>query len=281
MATKKLRRVGLSQDLCEHLSRHQIVTCQVTGPPGCGKTQFCIMMSVLATLPSTMGGLAGAVAYIDTESAFSAERLIEVAESRYPSYFNNEEKLLLMSSKVHLYQELTCDEVLQRLESLEEEIISNGVKLVIIDSVASVVRKEFDTQLQGNLVERNKFLAREAALLKYLAEEFSIPVILTNQITTHPSRALTSQADLVSPADDLSLSEGASTSSCMTAALGNTWSHSVNTRLILQYLDSQRRQILIAKSPLAPFTSFVYTIKEEGLVLQGVTAASERYYLTG
>lgn len=59
---------------------------------------------------------------------------------------------------------------------MEEEIISKGVKLVIIDSVASVVRKEFDTQLQGNLRERNKFLAREASSLKYLAEEFSIPV---------------------------------------------------------------------------------------------------------
>lgn len=28
-------------------------------------------------------------------------------------------------------------------------------------------------------------------------------------------------------------------------------------------------QILIAKSPLAPFTAFVYTIEKEGLVLQG------------
>ncbi|XP_023402061.2 DNA repair protein RAD51 homolog 2 isoform X3 [Loxodonta africana] len=319
MAGKKLRRVGLSQDLCERLLRHRIVTCQdflclsplelmkvtglsyggvhellcvvsracapqmqtafrmktqrsadlspaflsttlsaldealhggvacgslteITGPPGCGKTQFCIMMSVLATLPTNMGGLEGAVAYIDTESAFSAERLVEIAESRFPEYFNTEEKLLLTSSKVHLYRELTCDEVLQRIESLEEEIISKGVKLVIIDSVASVVRKEFDTQLQGNMKERSKFLAREAASLKYLAEEFSIPVILTNQITTHLSRTLASQADLVSPADDLSPSEGSSASSCVTAALGNTWSHSVNTRLILQYLDSERRQ---------------------------------------
>nr|XP_023402062.1 DNA repair protein RAD51 homolog 2 isoform X3 [Loxodonta africana] len=284
MAGKKLRRVGLSQDLCERLLRHRIVTCQdflclsplelmkvtglsyggvhellcmvsracapqmqtafrmktqrsadlspaflsttlsaldealhggvacgslteITGPPGCGKTQFCIMMSVLATLPTNMGGLEGAVAYIDTESAFSAERLVEIAESRFPEYFNTEEKLLLTSSKVHLYRELTCDEVLQRIESLEEEIISKGVKLVIIDSVASVVRKEFDTQLQGNMKERSKFLAREAASLKYLAEEFSIPVILTNQITTHLSRTLASQADLVSPADDLSPSE--------------------------------------------------------------------------
>nr|XP_054096061.1 DNA repair protein RAD51 homolog 2 isoform X6 [Callithrix jacchus] len=245
MGSKKLKRVGLSQELCDRLSRHQILTCQdflclsplelmkvtglsyrgvhellctvsracapkmqtITGPPGCGKTQFCIMMSILATLPTNMGGLEGAVVYIDTESAFSAERLVEIAESRFPRYFNTEEKLLLTSSKVHLYRELTCDEVLQRIESLEEEIISKGVKLVIIDSVASVVRKEFDTQLPGNLKERNKFLAREASSLKYLAEEFSIPVILTNQITTHLSGALASQADLVSPADDLSLSE--------------------------------------------------------------------------
>ncbi|XP_044916046.1 DNA repair protein RAD51 homolog 2 isoform X1 [Felis catus] len=321
MGSKKLRRVGLSQELCDRLNRHQIVTCQdflclsplelmkmtglsyrgvhellcmvsracapqmqtayglkmqtsasvspvflattlsaldealhggvacgslteITGPPGCGKTQFCMMMSILATLPTNMGGLEGGVVYIDTESAFSAERLVEIAESRFPRYFNTEEKLLLTSSKVHLYRELSCDEVLQRIESLEEEIISKRVKLVIIDSVASVVRKEFDAQLQGNMRERNKFLAREAATLKYLAEEFSIPVILTNQITTHLSGALASQADLVSPADDLSLSEGPSGSSCVTAALGNTWSHSVNTRLIFQYLGSERRQNL-------------------------------------
>ncbi|XP_033622832.1 DNA repair protein RAD51 homolog 2 isoform X2 [Fukomys damarensis] len=345
MSNKKLRRVGLSQELCDRLSRHQIVTCrdflclsplevmqvtglsyrgvhellckvsracapqmqtaygirtqrsanllpaflsttlsaldealhggvacgsltEITGPPGCGKTQFCKMMSVLATLPTNMGGLEGAVVYIDTESAFSAERLIEIAESRFPGYFNIEEKLLLTSTKVHVYRELTCEEVLQRIESLEEEIISKKVKLVIIDSIASVVRKEFDTQLQGNMKERNKFLAKGASLLKYLAEEFSIPVILTNQITAHLSGALASQADLVSPADDLSLSEGASGSSCVIAALGNTWSHIVNTRLILQHLDSERRQILIAKSPLAAFTSFVYTIEAEGLVLQ-------------
>ncbi|XP_063097627.1 DNA repair protein RAD51 homolog 2 isoform X4 [Cavia porcellus] len=319
MSNKKLRRVGVSQELCDRLSRHQIVTCrdflclsplelmkvtglsyqgvhellrmvsracapqmktvygiktqrsanllpaflsttlsaldealhggiacgsltEITGPPGCGKTQFCMMMSVLATLPPNMGGLEGAVVYIDTESAFSAERLIEIAESRFPRYFNTEEKLLLTSTKVYVYRELTCEKVLQRIESLEEEIISKRVKVVIIDSIASVVRKEFDTQLQGNMKERNKFLAKGASLLKYLAEEFSIPVILTNQITTHLSGALASQADLVSPADDLSLSEGTSGSSCVIAALGNTWSHSVNTRLILQYLDSERRQ---------------------------------------
>ncbi|EMP40948.1 DNA repair protein RAD51 like protein 2 [Chelonia mydas] len=149
---------------------------EVTGPAGCGKTQFCLMMSVLATLPISMGGLDGAVIYIDTESAFGAERLVEIAEHRFPNYFGTEEKLFSMTRSIHLYRELTCDSVLKRIETLEEEIISKKVKLVIIDSVASVVRKEFDTKLQGNLMERSNFLAREASLLKYLAEEFSIPV---------------------------------------------------------------------------------------------------------
>ncbi|XP_068873736.1 DNA repair protein RAD51 homolog 2 isoform X2 [Aphelocoma coerulescens] len=308
---------------------------EITSPPGCGKTQFCIMVSVLATLPVSMGGLDGAVIYIDTESAFSAERLIEIAANRFPAYFDSDEKLLCMTRSIHLYRELTCCSVLKRIMSLEEEIISKKVKLIIIDSVASVVRKEFDTKLQGNLAERSNFLTRGASVLKYLAEEFSIPnwglavlefflpvgeafhaeqypqggafsspkrgeellfaklcwlsacclaemgssdteVILTNQITTSLSSGPSIQADLVSPADDLSLSEGSSVSGkrdsgCVTAALGNTWSHSINTRLILQYHDLPTRQLLVAKSPVAPFSAFFYTIEKSGLVLQAIT----------
>ncbi|XP_078246625.1 DNA repair protein RAD51 homolog 2 isoform X3 [Pogona vitticeps] len=359
MASKKLRRAGLPQDLCERLSRHQITTCQdvlclsllelmkvtgqsywkvkkllntisrscapkmqtvyemkikrtinpssaflpttleyldrilyggiacgslteITGPPGCGKTQFCIMMSLLATLPTSMGGLDGAVVYIDTESAFSAERLIEIAQHRFPHYFASEENLVLMPNRIHLYRELSCDSVLKRIESLEEEIISKNVKLVVIDSIASVVRKEFDVKLQGNLKERSNLLTKEASILKFLAEEFSIPVILTNQITTWLNDDFAVQTDLLSPADEFSLSEGPSLitrlkgssrkreggSGYVTTALGNTWSHSVNTRLILQYLDSGTRQLLVAKSPIAPFTSFLYVIEKSGLVLQ-------------
>ena len=47
---------------------------QIAGPPGCGKTQFCMTLSVLATLPLAAGGCGGNVLYIDTEGAFSAKR---------------------------------------------------------------------------------------------------------------------------------------------------------------------------------------------------------------
>ncbi|XP_062909017.1 DNA repair protein RAD51 homolog 2 isoform X1 [Mobula hypostoma] len=247
---------------------------EVTGPSGCGKTQFCIMLSVLATLPISMGGLDGTVIYIDTESAFSAERLVEIARCRFPDYFCTEQDLIRMTNKIHLYRELTCSDVLRRVESLEDDVILKGVKLIVVDSVASVIRKEFDTQLQGNLSERSNLLLSEAAMLKYLAEEFSIPVILTNQITTRIGQRQAANFRPGSVVDDLLSSEGCGVSpdgetGYATAALGNTWSHSVNTRLIMQYLDYHSRQIIVAKSPLAPFAMFDFTIQNSGLILQG------------
>uniref|UniRef100_A0A667XWI0 DNA repair protein RAD51 homolog 2 n=1 Tax=Myripristis murdjan TaxID=586833 RepID=A0A667XWI0_9TELE len=327
MATKRLRRAGVSPEICERLQRQHIESCkdllsltplevmsttglshqnalmllqtvskaiappvttalelwkqnavscfptslsaldkllrgglpcgtitEVTGPSGCGKTQMCLMLSVLATLPRSMGGLDSSVIYIDTESAFSAERLVEIAQSRFPDYFCSKEKVLHMAGRVHLFRELTCQDVLNRLEKLEEDIISNAAGLVIVDSVASVVRKEFDTTLPGNLIHRSNLLGQEASTLKYLAHEFQIPVVLTNQITTHIG-------------ERGSAPPGEMDSGFVVAALGNTWSHSVNTRLIVQYVGTHQRQILIAKSPVAPFSVLNYTIQKEGICL--------------
>lgn len=321
MATRILKRTGVSNEICEQLKRHQIESCkdllsltpvevmhsaqlsyqkalvllqsvgkaiapplttalelwkqhsdscfstlmpvldkllrgglpcgtitEVTGPSGCGKTQLCLMLSVLATLPKKLGGLESSVIYIDTESAFSAERLVEIAQSRFPDYFNCKERVLQMAGRVHLFRELTCQDVLNRLERLEEDIISTGAGLLILDSVASVVRKEFDTTLPSNLIHRSNLLGHEATTLKYLAHQFNIPVVLTNQITTHV---------------------GAQDSGFVTAALGNTWSHSVNTRFIVQYVDAHQRQILIAKSPVAPFAVLNYTIQKQGICIDG------------
>ncbi|GCB61379.1 hypothetical protein scyTo_0004083 [Scyliorhinus torazame] len=110
-------------------------------------------------------------------------------------------------------------------------------------------------------------------------------VILTNQITTrlNQNRAACSVpgsgvGDSLLP-EDCGVSPDGETSYA-TAALGNTWSHSVNTRLIMQYLDYHSRQIIIAKSPLAPFALFVFTIQDAGLALQETKAAAVGYDLT-
>ena len=237
---------------------------ELAGPSGCGKTQTCLMLSVLTTLSMSDGGLDGGVLYIDTESAFSAERLLEIARNRYPGIFRNEEDTVKLSESVHVFTESTCTSLLKRLENIEDILIEKNIKLIVIDSIASLVRKEFDSRLGKNLIERTNLLAKQAAILKYTAESFKIPVVVTNQITTRFG-SIGYGADRPETSLD---GDG----SYVTAALGNTWSHSVNTRLILQYMHDEqgrggRRQILIAKSPVAPFAMFVYSIEDSGIIL--------------
>ncbi|KAL9953379.1 hypothetical protein ACROYT_G040788 [Oculina patagonica] len=249
---------------------HGGLTCgtitEIAGPAGCGKTQFCIMLSLLATLPQDRGGLDASVIYIDTEAAFSATRLIEMASNRFPDIFSTNESLLQLSERIHVYWESTCSSLWDRLQRLEEEIISKRVKLIILDSMASLVRKEFDSRVSRNLSERTALLSKEAAILKYLAETFHIPVVVTNQITTRFLGASGSAA--FQDVDGADAEPDEDDGSHVTAALGNTWSHAVNTRLIVQYLDEKFRQVSISKSPVAPFASFVYTIHAKGIVLE-------------
>ncbi|XP_014783611.1 DNA repair protein RAD51 homolog 2 [Octopus bimaculoides] len=227
---------------------------ELAGPAGCGKTQFCMMLSLLSTLPTEMRGMAGSVIYIDTESTFSASRLVEMARNKYPDYFNDEDRLKNLTENVLVDFHSTCDSLVNRFQELEMDIISKKVKLLIVDSIASLVRKEFGGHLEYNMAERANFLTKTAALLKNISESFQIPVVVTNQITT---RLATTSRDFQT------CNAG---NAYATVALGNTWSHSVNTRLIIEYVDSVLRQVMVAKSPIAPFTSFYYTIQSAGIV---------------
>ncbi|XP_070569433.1 DNA repair protein RAD51 homolog 2-like isoform X2 [Ptychodera flava] len=210
---------------------------EIAGPPGCGKTQTSILLCVMAALPISLGGLDSSVIYIDTESAFSAQRLVEVAQCRFPSYFNSDERLVNLTNKVTIHNVTTCSDLLYRLQNLEEEMIRKNVKLIVVDSIASLIRKEYDNSVSGNLILRSNILSKQATQLKYLAESFNIPVVITNQITTrlksskHDEKTTNSYGDDIEP------------ETFVTAALGDSWTHSVNTRLLIQYVDGQYRQV--------------------------------------
>ena len=62
------------------------------------------------------------------------------------------------------------------MENLEEILIGKNIKLLVIDSIASLVRKEFDSRTGKNLIERTNLLSKQAAILKYIAETFKVPV---------------------------------------------------------------------------------------------------------
>lgn len=82
-----------------------------------------------------------------------------------------------------------------------------------------------------------------------LAAFFALPVLVTNQVTSK-----------YAPRGDALVSQHEAT---VVAALGNTWSHSVNTRLVVEFAAAERR-LRIAKSPIAPPAAFFYRIDAGG-----------------
>jgi RecA/RadA recombinase len=67
-----------------------------------------------------------------------------------------------------------------RLQGLEATISAREVKLVVIDSIAALLRLDF--QGRERLGERQELLGQQAAALKLLAERHNIPVLVTNQV---------------------------------------------------------------------------------------------------
>ncbi|XP_004349738.2 hypothetical protein CAOG_01223 [Capsaspora owczarzaki ATCC 30864] len=252
---------------------------ELVGPSGCGKTQFCMMLAVQASLPLEHGGLGGGVVYIDTESAFSATRLVEMAVARYPHVYDNAEAVDKLANRILICSEATCESLMARLDTLDQAIVERGAKLVILDSVASLVRKEYDSK---SMVQRTAYLSNVASVLKYLAESFSIPIVVTNQVTTSVSMRASFDGNNYGGASSAQReTDGVeNVEAQVTAALGNTWSHCVNTRLVVEYVTDELRTVKIAKSPIAPCASFSYVIEPEGLVIvSDVALFMQRYHL--
>lgn len=199
----------------------------------------------------------GGVIYIDTEGAFTAQRLIEIAKARFNDKYKDSSSLSHMAKNIHIYNEMTCKDLMKRLNKLKQIVDTLDIKLIVVDSIASLVRKEFDTRQKNGNVKRAALLCKQATILKCIAECYRIPVVVTNQITGIVSHDK-DEFDCLELDGDFTV----------TAALGNTWSHCVNTRLFMTPDCKGDKHILtIAKSPLAPFYQVAYHINAKGLVM--------------
>jgi len=235
---------GLDNVLCGGL--HNGTITEISGPPGCGKTQLCMSISATTALRECGDrdhGDGGAIVYLDTENAFSASRLSEIIKNKMNSANELDLPQQDIFSRVIVFSSSTFKALNQRLKELEELIIRRKVKLIVLDSMASIVRKELADR---NLInERNEMLLQQSSLLKYYAQTFNLAVVVTNQIASHSSEEVGGE---------------------IVPALGNTWSHVVNTRLLVQHLDSVTREVSVAKSPMVPPSKTWFRIGSGGVI---------------
>ncbi|XP_042867396.1 DNA repair protein RAD51 homolog 2-like [Penaeus japonicus] len=255
-------------DAMLHGGLHAGTVIEFAGPAGVGKTQWCLHTAVRSVLSKESGGRNTSVIYIDTETAFRPERIVEIICKRYPE---SEPKISECLSRIFLYQPSTISNLSQILETLEVTAVEKDAGLLIVDSIASLARKEMMTgSSQANIARVNQ-LASWAARLKSIAQQLNICVVVTNQVTSRfvDKEPLITGEGLEDEAETLSAGSKETTySSHITPALGNTWTHCVNTRLILQYDGTTSRQLIIAKSPVAPFAAFAYDIGAGGIEIK-------------
>ncbi|XP_040252475.1 DNA repair protein RAD51 homolog 2 isoform X2 [Aegilops tauschii subsp. strangulata] len=207
---------------------------EVVGPSGIGKTQFCLKLALLATLPECYGGLNGRVVYIDTESKFSSRRMIEIGQKSFPQIFRQEGLAQKMAGRILVMRPASLSDFTKR----ENERGTTGF-----------------TQHP---------LRWALSFLKSIAELTRIPVVVSNQVRSQSNDDGYHYSFEVKRRGD---GDGAERlESHLVAALGIQWAHAVTIRLVFESHSGQRF-IKVAKSPMSPAVAFPFIVESSGITL--------------
>ncbi|CAE7735421.1 LIM15 [Symbiodinium sp. KB8] len=122
----------------------------------------------------------------------------------------------------------------------EEE---SPIRLLIIDSIIALFRVDFSGR--GELSERQQKMGKHMSLLKKIAEEFNIAVLIVNQVQADPGGML--MADTRKPVG------------------GHVLAHASTTRLYLRKGKGNVRICKIYDSPNLPEAEAQFAISPEGI----------------
>ena len=271
---------------------------EVVGRAGVGKTHLAQQLCVLAA--TTSGG--GAI-FIDTENKLSLSRLNEIAMNR--SRREKASTTITTNSSggsggmdpndiaQHVLENVTVrsllstKELLETIDELGLEITQRNteaetqsrlpVRLLVIDSIAAPIRRDFDMISSSSFGSSSSAAQRAAALLqigqklKQLASDFNLAVVVINQVGVG-GNSNNHQGDYKRN-DTLDIRDGE-----FTASLGTAWQYCVSTKIILEHYEDPHKQgqhqngnvsatrtATIAKSLLSRRAMVEFQVTDEGL----------------
>jgi DNA repair protein RadA len=151
------------------------------GEFGSSKSQIAHVLAVRTQMSKDQGGAEGSVIFLDGESTFRPERIIQIAKGldldseeilrniKVARCFNSDHQMLLAEKS--------------------EDIIKTGindkpVRLIIVDSLTSHFRADFSGR--GELAIRQQKLNRHMHVLMKLASQYNLCVYVTNQVMAKP-----------------------------------------------------------------------------------------------
>ena len=204
------------------------------------KSQIAHQLAVNVQMPKEQGGASGSAIFIDGESTFRPERIIQMSKAKglnesdvlknikTARAFNSDHQMLLAEK---------AEDIVKKLENTDFP-----VKLIIVDSLTSHFRADFSGR--GQLADRQQKLNRHMHTLMKLANQYNLAVYVTNQVMAKP---------------DMFFGDP-------TAAIGgNIVAHNSNTRVYLRKGKKGSRVAKLIDSPHLADGEAIFQVTEGGV----------------
>ncbi len=168
---RTLKKMGESDKISTNSSVDEIlnggvekgVISQIFGPPGSGKTNIALQLSVEVAKTGKK------VIFVDTEGGISVDRIRQIAKDSFDEVANN-----IIILEPTSFEEQSDDLIIAEtwLKDNKDE-----VELIVIDSAVALYRIE-----DRNSSKLNKELGKQMGQLSRMARKYNIAVLVTNQI---------------------------------------------------------------------------------------------------
>jgi len=213
--------------------RSRMIT-EIAGESSAGKTQLCLQLLLQVQMSVHQSGLDGKAIYISTEELNpSLKRFHQLIESpKRKNCFASDP-----ASNVIFITVATIEELIQLLGTQILLLLNsdNKIKLVVIDSIAALIRFEF---AEEDNLRRTQALWTVASQLHYLCDIWDIVLVVTNQVSAviHSDFGSSSR-------------EQPFCGQSVIPSLGLTWSNCINNRV---FLTKTNKHVTNPQSQLAP-----------------------------
>ncbi|KAH7725138.1 hypothetical protein AAVH_07417 [Aphelenchoides avenae] len=196
------------------------------------------MLAVTCQMSVDMGGAEGKCLWVDTEGTFRPERLVSIAQR-----FNLCPQGVL--DKVTYARCHDTDHQTELLHHAAQMMAESRYALVIVDSAVSLYRTDFLGPEE--LAARQVHLANFLRVLKGLADQFDVAIVITNQVVTQMDGGPSTFTDAKKPMGD------------------KITAHSSHTRLYLRKGKRENRKCKIYYSPSLPEGECAFSITSNGI----------------
>jgi DNA repair protein RadA len=235
---KHLGRITTNSKAVDELLGGGVETQAITefsGEFGTGKTQLAHQIAVDVQLPAAQGGLGGEVVYIDTESTFRPERIVDMAKG-----VGVEPEAAL--EKIHVARAFNSNHQMLLVQKAQELARERPIRVLVVDSLTSHFRSEYVGRAE--LAPRQQQLNKHLHELLRFGDTYNAAIVVTNQVSARPDILF---GDPTRPIG------------------GNIVAHAATYRVYLRKSKPPKRIARLIDSPNLPEGEAVFSLTTEGI----------------